>query len=57
MLTNVKVFCGRFTVVVDEEEQLMSSSSTCAKHLSLLPMTSSSLKWRGINLMGGAVSG
>lgn len=39
------------------EEQLMPSTCTCAKHLTLSSVTSSSLSWRDMELAGGPLGG
>ncbi|TRZ15322.1 hypothetical protein HGM15179_011794 [Zosterops borbonicus] len=56
-LTNLWVFCGRFTMMVDGGRALDILYPDLSKAFELPHMTSLSLKWRDIILMGGPVSG
>ena len=51
--------CGfeRWTSWWIKEEQLASSTWTCAKYLTLSCMTSLSLNWRDVDMMDGPLSG
>jgi len=52
-LINLVAFYNGVTVLVNKEEQLMSSIWTWAKHLTLSHTTSLSLNWRDMHLTDG----
>jgi len=55
--TNLVAFYDKVTALVTREGQMMSSTWTCAKHLTLSFTTSLSLNWTQKDLMDGPLSG
>ncbi|GAB0179302.1 mitochondrial enolase superfamily member 1 [Grus japonensis] len=56
-LANLVTFYDEVTSFWIKAEQLMPSTWTCAKHLTLSRTTSLSLNWRDVDLMGGPLGG
>lgn len=56
-MTNLMAFCDGLQHQWVKEEQLMSPTWTCAKHLALSHVIARSPKWRKMDLMDGALAG